>query len=67
MPGFPAEITGGIRRCIVNLLTGLRPKTRYVRVLNLSFPALQHLSARHAFPGIEGLGAKRPLLFCVGM
>jgi hypothetical protein len=42
---------------IVNLLASVRPETWYVRKTNLSGRALQHCSARHAFPCLEGLGA----------
>jgi hypothetical protein len=57
------------KRCggIVKLSSGKRSNTQYVKRPNLSSKSLQHLSARHAFPSLEGLGAKRPLLFCVGV
>jgi hypothetical protein len=44
-------------RGTVNLLADMRPNTQYVRIANLSGKALQHRSARHAFPRLEGLGA----------
>ena len=34
-----------------------RPKTQCVWITNLGGKALQHCSARHAFPGLESLGA----------
>jgi Transposase DDE domain len=41
----------------VNLLVDVRPNTQYLRIANLGGMALQHRSARHAFPRLEGLGA----------
>lgn len=51
----------------VDLLTGVRPNRQYVRKTNLCCTALQHRSARHAFPGVEGLGAQGPLFLRVGV
>jgi hypothetical protein len=49
---------GWIRlRGIVNLLAGVRPNTKYVRIANLLSNAIRRRSARHAFPSLEGLGA----------
>jgi hypothetical protein len=45
------------RHGTVNLLADVRPNTRYVRIANLSDKALQHRSARHAFPRLDDLGA----------
>ena len=55
------------RQGIVKLTNGTRSNTQYVRMPNLISESPQHRSARHAFPRLEGLGAKRPLLFCVGV
>jgi len=46
-----------VRWGTVNLLADVRPNTQYVRIANLIGKALQHRSARHAFPRLEGLGA----------
>jgi hypothetical protein len=55
MPGTAQKSTQ--IKGIVNLLAGVRPNTQYVRIADLSGKALQHRSARHAFPRLEGLGA----------
>jgi hypothetical protein len=52
---------------IAKLSNGPRSNTPYVNMPNSSGESLQHWSARHAFPSLEGQGAKRPLLFCVGV
>jgi len=41
----------------VNLFADVRPNTQYLWIASLSGKALQHRSARHAFPRLEGLGA----------
>jgi len=56
-----------MRPGIVKLSNGTRSNMQYVRMPNLISESPQHRSARHAFPRLEDLGAKRPLLFCVGV
>jgi Bacterial regulatory helix-turn-helix protein, lysR family len=51
------SLTQAGRDGTVNLLVDARPNTQYLRIANLSGKALQHRSARHAFPRLEGLGA----------
>jgi hypothetical protein len=46
----------------------MRSNTQYLKIANLSDKkTLQHRSARHAFPRLEGLSAYCPLLLCVGV
>jgi hypothetical protein len=55
------------RYCIVNLLADVRSKAQYIKIANLCDKPLQHRSARHAFPRLEGLSAQHPLMPWVGL
>jgi hypothetical protein len=52
---------------IVKSSNGTRSNTQCLGIPNLISESPRHRSARHAFPRLEGLGAKRPLLCCVGV
>jgi hypothetical protein len=52
-----AVVLGRTNSGTVNLFADVRPNTQYLWIANLSGKALQHRSARHAFPRLEGLGA----------